>query len=70
MLIQNGPVQMIGWVTDFPLSCDHSSHVPNSELPVRHSSHGPNNELAEVRKSNVSVIQMFAIQIPTVLSSY
>ena len=53
---------MIGWVTDCPLSCDHS----NSELKVRYSSHVLNSELAKVRYSNVSVIRMFAIQIPTV----
>ena len=45
------------------IGCDHS----NNELKVRYSSHGLNNELSIVRNSNVSVIRMFAIRIPTVL---
>ena len=61
---------MIGCVTNCQISCDHS----NSELKVRYSSHGLNSEQAKVRNSNVSVIRMFAIRIPTVfdflLSAY
>ena len=53
---------MIGCVTNCQISCDHW----NSELKVRYSSHGLNNEQAKVSNSNVSVIRMFAIQIPTV----
>ena len=52
-------IQAMTWIMNY-------YRHPNNQLKVRYSGHGLNNELSKVQSPNVSVIQMFGFQIPTV----